>query len=434
MLAHPPHLRGETSGKRVAGRRCPVSARRQPGVDRGHRVLGIRRRLSPERLYIAALGMTGLAAVVSVALPATERGELAANMVAATMGAAIGGFSTDTFLLSRPAGWIMSRGRSWILGILGVSLGLTAAAAAAMTALAGIGSFTVGIGAACALTVFNTAAALGLRLKKFWLVYATRAAGGGVLMAGYAILLVGDERDGGHWSLVWLLVQVAAAAVLAGAVLVWAQRLRPFPAVTARLPEYRADLVAVGQLHVGVSAQMVTYRLSQVLVARFAGAGPLGVYALAVAALEFAQAGAVVRSQRILAERDPDAIQDQSRAAVRAAFPVACLAVIGLAVVGLLVPDYRDAWIFGLLLLPGTLALAVGKTWSAMLLKQSGERATTAVALVTMSVSVVLYLLLIPWIGATGAATASSLAYGVYTFRTWQRLRRSSHLLLNRVA
>ncbi|MFI7283880.1 lipopolysaccharide biosynthesis protein [Micromonospora chersina] len=367
-------------------------------------------------------------------LPAAERGELAANMVSATMGAALGGFSIDTFLLSRPAGWIVSRGRHWILGILAVSLGLTALAAALLTAVAGIGSYPVGMGAACGLTVFNAAASLGLRLKKFWFVYSMRAVGGAVLVLGYAFLYLRGQLDGGLWSVVWLVVQVAAAAVLGVAVLTWAGRFRPVPAATAGRPEYRADLIAVGRLHIGVCAQMLTYRLSQVLVARFAGAGPLGVYALAVAALEFAQSGAVVRSQRILAERDPDAIQDHGREVVKGAFPVAALAVVGLAVLGLLAPDYHQAWIFGLLLLPGTLALSAGKTWSAALLKRSGEQATTAVALITMSVSVVLYFLLIPWAGAFGAALASSVAYGVYAFRTRQSLQRGSHLLLNRMA
>lgn len=398
-------------------------------------MLGLVRRLvSPERLYIVALGLTGLAALVSVTLPAAERGELAANMVSATMGAALGGFSIDTFLLSRPAGWIMSRGRYWIFGILAVSLGLTALAAAMLTALAGIGSYPVGMGAACGLTVFNTAASLGLRLKKFWFVYSMRAAGGAVLVLGYAFLYLRGQLDGSLWSVLWLLVQIVTAAVLGTAVLAWARRFGPIPAATAGRPELRADLVAVGRLHIGVCAQMLTYRLSQVLVARFAGAGPLGVYALAVAALEFAQSGAVVRSQRILAERDPDSIQDHGREVVKGAFPVAALAVIGLAVLGLLAPDYHYAWLFGLLLLPGTLALSAGKTWSAALLKRSGEQATTAVALVTMSVSVVLYVLLIPWAGAFGAAVASSVAYGVYAFRTRQSLQRCTPLLVNRMA
>lgn len=394
-----------------------------------HRLL-----VSPERLYIAALGLTGLAAIVSVTLPAAERGELAANMVSATMGAALGGFSIDTFLLSRPAGWIISRGRYWILCILGVSLGLTAIAAAILTTVAGIGSYGVGVGAACGLTVFNTASSLALRLQKFWFAYSMRAAGGAVLVGGYALLYLRGQSDGSLWSILWLAVQVASAAVMGVSVLIWAWRFGPNPPATAAAPDYHADLVAAGRLHIGISAQMLTYRLSQILVARFAGAGPLGVYALAAAALEFAQSGSVVKSQRILAERDPDAITDQSQAVLKAAAPVASLAIIGLAVLGLLAPDYHQAWLFGLLLLPGTLALCAGKTWSAALLKRSGERATTAVALVTMTVSVVLYLLLIPLTGAYGAAIASSVAYGVYAFRSRQSLQRASRLLLNRTA
>ncbi|MGC4748933.1 hypothetical protein ACLQ28_25225 [Micromonospora sp. DT201] len=394
----------------------------------------LRRLVSPERLYIAALGLTGLAALVSVTLPATERGELAANMVSATMGAALGGFSIDTFLLSRPGGWIISRGRRWILGILALSLVLTLVAAALLTALAGIGSYAVGMGAACGLTVFNTAASLGLRLKRFWFVYSMRAVAGAVLVVGYGFLYLDKQLDGGLWSMLWLVVQVVAAAVLGLAVLAWARRFRPIPAATAGQPEYRADLVAMGRLHIGVCAQMLTYRMSQILVARFAGAGALGVYALAVAALEFAQSGAVVKSQRILAERDPDAIRDHGREVIKGALPVASLAVIGLTVLGLVAPDYHYAWIFGLLLLPGTLALSAGKTWSAALLKRSGEQATTAVALITMSVSMVLYFLLIPWAGAFGAAIASSVAYGVYAFRTRQSLQRNSHFLLKRMA
>ncbi|WFE38719.1 hypothetical protein [Micromonospora sp. WMMD998] len=394
----------------------------------------VRRYVSPERLYLASLGLTGLAALVSVTLPAAQRGELAANMVSATVGAALGGLSVDTFLLSRPAGWIMSRGRLWIVGILAGSLGLTALAAALLTTLAGLGSHPVGVTAGCALTVFNTAGALGLRLRRFWFVYAVRAAGGAVLVAGYALLWSGRRLDGGDWSELWLGVQLATASVLAVAVLVWARRFGPVPTATAGRGDYRADLLAVGRLHVGVCAQMLTYRLSQVLVARFAGAGPLGVFALAVAALEFAQSGAVVRAQRILAERDPDAIGDHGREVVRGATPIAVLAVAGLAVLGVLSPDYRHAWVFGLLLLPGTLALSAGKTWSAALLKRAGERATTAVALTTMSVSVVLYVLLIPWAGAFGAAVAASVAYVVYALRTRARLRRATPLLVSRMA
>jgi hypothetical protein len=155
--------------------------------------------------------------------------------------------------------------------------------------------------------------------------------------------------------------------------------------------------------------------------ARFAGAGPLGVYALAVSALEFAQAGAVVTAQRILADRAPRTGAVKVGPVLRAALPVALLAVLGLSVIGVLVPGYRQAWLLGLLLLPGCLAVSTGKAWSADLLKQRGEQATTSVALRTVAVAVPGYLLLVFWFGAVGAAVTSSVAYALHAL--WSRLR-----------
>jgi hypothetical protein len=396
-------------------------------------VLNLHRRLiTPERVYLAALGFSGCAALVSVALPPAERGELAACIASATLGAAIGGLSIDTFLLSRPAGWVVSRGARWIPGVLAGCLVLSAVAAALLTALAGVGSPLVAVGTACALTVFNAAASLALRLKRFLFVYSMRAASGAVLVGGYALLYAGGRLDGGDWSTVWFGVQAGAATVLGAVVLSWAWRMRPMPAASATRAEYRSDLTALGKLHIGVCAQMVTYRIDQILLARFAGSGALGVYALAVAALEFAQAGAVVRSQRILAHRGEDAPPERTATVARAALPIAAAAVAGLAVLGLLRPEYDEAWLLGLCLIPGTLAVATGKTWSALLLKRAGEQATTAVALATMVVAVVLYAVLIPSAGAYGAALASTGAYVVYAYRTRAGLRRAPDLLANR--
>lgn len=394
--------------------------------DRTERTSGPHRRLlSPERLYIVALGLTGLAAVVSVTLPPAERGELAANMVSATLGAAIGGLSLDTFLLSRPAGWVFSRGRNWVLGILVASVVLSGVAAALLTAVAGIGSYAIGIGAAAGLTIFNTVSSFALRLKSFWLVYSMRAASGVVLVGGYAILYVRGQLDGSLWSIVWLAVQWLSAVAVCAVVLRLVWRVGPMPAATATKPEYRADVVAVGKLHVGIFAQMLTLRFNQILVARFVGAGPLGIYALAVAALEFAQAGAVVRSQQILADRDAASKADQTGAVVKAALPIALAAVVGLAVLGFLAPEYRHAWILGLCLLPGTLFTAAGKTWSALLLKKRGEHATTVVAIITLAAAVPAYFAIIPWGGLIGAALASSFAYAVHAFASRASLRKS---------
>jgi O-antigen/teichoic acid export membrane protein len=225
-------------------------------------------------------------------------------------------------------------------------------------------------------------------------------------------------------------VQALTGTVMCAVVLGLAWRARPPRTAAVRGPELRADVLAMSRLHIGVCAQMLTYRLDQILIARFAGTGPLGVYALAVAALEFAQAGAVVRAQRILVNRErDDSAPDRMALIVRAALPVALAAIAALGILGLFRPEYSDGWLYGLLLLAGTMAVAAGKTWSALLLKQRGERATTAVALTTMCVAIALYFILIPVAGAFGAAVASSAAYAVYAVRTRLSLRRAPALL-----
>jgi hypothetical protein len=385
--------------------------------------------LSPERLYLGALSLSGAAALVSVGLPATQRGVLAACIVSATLGAALGSFSIDTFLLSRPAGWVFNRGRWWVLALAAGSIAGSAVIAAAITATAGVGSYLVAMSGAAALTVFNACSGLALRLKRFVFVYAMRAAGGGVLIAGYLLLYVRGDLDGTTWSTMWLAAQSLAAMAVGVAVLIRAWRFGAGPTGEhAERPArgYRSDLSAMVKLHVGICAQMLTFRLDQVLLARWAGTGPLGVYALAVAALEFAQSGAVVTAQRILADRAAEVGPGKVTPVVKAALTMALLAVVALAVLGRLVPDYRGAWLLGLLLLPGCLAVAAGKAWSASLLKQRGEQATSIVALVTLAVAVPAYLLGVSRAGAVGAALASSFVYAIHAFGSRLGLRRQA--------
>jgi hypothetical protein len=392
---------------------------------------GLRRTLlSPERLSLAALSLSGTATVVSVALPAVQRGFLAACVVSATLGAALGSFSIDTFLLSRPSGWVLYRGARWILALLAGSLAVSAAAAAALTAVAGVGSYPVSVTGAMALTIFNASAALSLRRRQFGFVYSMRAAGGALLIVGYGALYLRADRDGIRWALLWLAAQCIVAAIVGAEVLrrALARRAAGPPEPEPEPPPgaagtRRGDLAAMTRLHVGVCAQLLTFRLDQVLLARYAGAAPLGVYALAVSALEFAQAGAVVTAQRILADRSPRKGADRVGPVLRAALPVAVLAVLGLAALGVLVPGYRPAWPLGLLLLPGCMAVAVGKIWSANVLKQRGERATTVVALQTLAVAVPGYLMMIPFAGAAGAAVVSSVVYALHALWSRARLR-----------
>jgi hypothetical protein len=379
---------------------------------------------------MAALALSGLAAVGSVALPAEQRGHLVACVVGGTLGTAIGGFSIDTFLLSRPSGWVLDRGGWWVLCLLTGSIALSAAAAAALTAIAGLGSYAVAMCGAGALTVFNAGASLCLRGQRFGFVYSIRAGGGLTLVAGYTYLYLRGDLDGASWSLAWLGAQALVASVIAVEVLRQARRFGVTPESEPRQVRqrggYRGDLVAMAKLHVGICAQMLTFRMDQVLLARYAGAGPLGVYALAVAALEFAQAGAVVTAQRILARRELASGPEQVRPVLNTALPVAVLAVVALAIVGELAPEYADAWLFGLLLLPGTIAVAVGKSWSASLLKQHGEQATTNVALLALAVAVPSYLVFVPFVGAVGAAIASSFVYAIHAVGSRLSLRHQA--------
>lgn len=390
--------------------------------------------LRPTQLYMASLGLTGLGLLGTVVLPVDERGTLAASVVSATLGASIGGFSIDTFLLSRPHGWVVSRGRRWILLMLTVCVLASSGVAAALTAAGGIGSYAIAVGGAAALTVFNACASLLLRLEKFVYVYGNRCAGGVALIIGYAALYLAGDRDGGHWSVAWLGSQIVAALALSVPVL---RRARGFgldrngrPAVEPVPGERTSDLTAIGKLHVGIAAQMFTFRLDQIILARFAGSGPLGVYALAVAALEFAQAGAVITAQKILANRQDSAERPAAAPIVKATLPMGVLCIIGLAGLGWLSADYRQAALIGLILLPGAVAVALGKAWSAALLKQRGEQATTTVALIALAVAVPSYFVLIPWLGAVGAAAASSLAYAVHAYGSLVSLKRKPLTLL----
>jgi O-antigen/teichoic acid export membrane protein len=381
------------------------------------------RLLTPERLYIGALGLSGLAALGTIALVPDERGQLVVSITGATLGAAVGGLSIDTFVMSRVKGWVWGRGPFWVGAITVGCVLLSSAVAAVVIAAAGTGSYAVAIAAAACLTVFNVCSSLALRVSQFRFVYTVRAGAAAVVIAGYTFFYVRGQLAGVTWALAYLGAQAVAAMVLGAAVLRWAVRGRPErPGDVAAPVEGRlADLSAMTKVHLGVSAQMVVARLDQVLLARFSGAATVGVYALAVAALEFAQAGAVVRAQRILTRSEASAPRLSSVLGLTA--PVAAVSLIGLVVLSVVRPAYHELWILGLLLLPASLAAALGKTWSAALLVERGENTATMVSVVSALVAVPAYFLLIPWLGAVGAAIAMSCAYGVYAIGAHLALR-----------
>jgi len=182
--------------------------------------------ITPERLYLAALGLSGLAALCSIALAPAERGQLVASIAGATLGSAIGGVSIDTFLMSRPRGWVWGRGGPWILAIMLGCILLSGAVSSVVIAVAGIGSYSVAIGAGCCLTIFNACSSLALRIQKFRFVYAIRAIGGLALIAGYGWFYLRGQLSGLAWSTAYLVAQALAAATIGIAVVRWALRAR----------------------------------------------------------------------------------------------------------------------------------------------------------------------------------------------------------------
>jgi O-antigen/teichoic acid export membrane protein len=150
--------------------------------------------------------------------------------------------------------------------------------------------------------------------------------------------------------------------------------------------------------------------------------------------MEFAQAGAVVRSQRILTNPDQAESIPKWSPVVRATLPVAICSLLALATLGILRPEYHKAWLYGLLILPGAVAAALGKTWSAALLIRRGEMAASAVAVVAAVAAVPTYFLLIATLNAIGAALAVSCIYAVYAVGAIWSLRATPRLTAGRVS
>ncbi len=90
------------------------------------------------------------------------------------------------------------------------------------------------------------------------------------------------------------------------------------------------------------------------------------------------------------------------------AFLAAALVVIVVLLYG---PNFRPAIVLGLILLPGTALLGIAGVLGSIIVGRGRPTLTLWAALVTTPVAVVLYLVLVPKLGAVGAATASTLSY-----------------------
>jgi O-antigen/teichoic acid export membrane protein len=188
--------------------------------------------------------------------------------------------------------------------------------------------------------------------------------------------------------------------------------------------------------------QFLNYRLDLFILAAYVARADVGRYSLAVSLTMVAwllpSAIGQVLLPRTASLDSASAAGDVSRASADGAvarvirhtvllqLPTGA-AVIVLLVVGIPLvygPPFRDSIVLGLLLLPGVLAASIAKVVSPVITGRGFPIYSVYNVLITVPVTVALYLLLIPTLGATGAALASTASYTLTTVLAMYFYRR----------
>lgn len=182
--------------------------------------------------------------------------------------------------------------------------------------------------------------------------------------------------------------------------------------------------------------QQVNYRFDVIILGGFASASAVGVYSVALTltgvawvlpqALQtvlFPRAASLDESERIgeiAAEESNAAVAKAVRHGVLLTLPAAVLisALLVIAVPLLYGSKFHNTTELGFILLPGVLLLGIGKVLSSAIVGRGYPRYSLWIAAVVMPVTLVLYFTLIPALDAWGAATASSVSYGLTALLT----------------
>ncbi|MCL6554477.1 MAG: polysaccharide biosynthesis C-terminal domain-containing protein [Firmicutes bacterium] len=306
--------------------------------------------------------------------------------------------------------------------VLGLSTGL-AAMALAPRLLAGAGPEALGVGRLVFLCTPLALAqdyslALLQGLGRYDLFTIGRTVGRALYPAGLAGLGLAGALSVTTALAAWVVTAPA------GLLLVWWLVDR----AGAGRPQLRPDLLpryaGYGlRLHLGTLAELIELRLDQVLLALLVPPAALGQYALAVTASELLaclpNALAVVLLGGPAA--GPAAGPDAARAAAQRAISRALAAQAGAGlpaalaapwlVSRLLPPGFAPAATAFQLLVPGALALGLGRMLAGALAGQGHPLAAAPARLVSLALTLVLAPLLIPRLGIAGAAVASTAAY-----------------------
>ncbi|GAA0402881.1 lipopolysaccharide biosynthesis protein [Micromonospora gifhornensis] len=376
---------------------------------------------SATMMYVSALAMSGVAILLSVALPPSERGLLVATTTSAAIGVAVGGLSLETFLLAQGRQWLDETAGRRSLAVYLATVPLTAVLAWIFALYSDAAVASVAAAGAACIAASNVPAAAGLTLGRFLSVYRYRAVFAAVAPALYVVLILGSVRDAQLWLLAWLGCQTLMAVAL------WTRYGPALFRLARRRSPPSERLTRLGLTHAGAVAQVFTYRFDQLALARHQGPDALAVYSLAVAAIEFTQAGAVVAAQRTLGDHADGSERRLSGVLRRALYltlgmSVAVLA--GLAAIGVLTSGYEAALLLGAILVARSVAVTVGKVLSARLVNLGGERATAVVAAGTAVIAIAGYSLAAPAFGAVGVALTSVVLFALHATATAVALKQ----------
>lgn len=177
------------------------------------------------------------------------------------------------------------------------------------------------------------------------------------------------------------------------------------------------------QGELGNVLQLANYRLDQYIVRDFVSLAAVGVYAVGTSMTEavfiLSNAVALVLLPRLTAVEAAEAARLAPVACRNTVFVAAGGALALAAVAPVLIPAvfgdaFRDSVEALWLLLPGTVALAGSKVLTSYIFSQGRPLVNTGITAVSLVVTIVADLALIPRFGVNGAAGASSLAYAAH--------------------
>jgi O-antigen/teichoic acid export membrane protein len=277
--------------------------------------------------------------------------------------------------------------------------------------------------------------------------YALFELSGTVVMVATAVPLT--FAMGVDGALLGILLARVVAFVMAAA---WGLRYgRTAPRGPHARPRRLKEAAIFGSKAWGASLlQLINYRLDLFLISAFVTRADVGQYSVALsvtalawvlpAALEtviFPRTADLHAAQgrgEISREESDTATAKAVRHSVVLLMPsaVIVLLLVLVAVPILYGPEFRKSVWFGLILIPGVLALSLGKSLSAVITGRGRPQVALWITAITVPLTIVLYLVLIPILDGYGAALGSTLSYATSTGLALFWFARTTHIPFRR--